>query len=221
MIRKLLIFLTLLINLNNINAQYIPDSEVDNGIYLNETEENATDERIPHFNIEKEFTNPHSRERIYYTGQARSRWREGQFWIKNNCEKKVILEAWVKYGPIIKWHGENIAEFFIPTGSPFRHSYFYNFRTGITSEPYDFPVYVDREKERLIIWAAGDIEVYDIVTDKLIHNYHFSDTVGLSAPHPYMYGLDYDIKIENNKITISYEDNYPDEAKKGSMIYDY
>jgi hypothetical protein len=56
--------------------------------------------------------------------------------VYNNNKREVILETYIRYGPKIIWHGENIAEIIVPTGSPFTHSYFYDFEDNQISSSY-------------------------------------------------------------------------------------
>jgi len=74
--------------------------------------------------IEKIFEN-NIGNKIFYMGAENH--GNGIFYIQHNGNRTVILETYIRYDSRIIWHGENIAEIIIPTGSPFTHSYYYNF----------------------------------------------------------------------------------------------
>ena len=121
--------------------------------------------------VEKIFVNNYSGEIIYYIG---AEYRgEAVFWIFENGYKKIILETHIQYGPLIIWHGNNIAEIFIQTGSPFRHSYYFNFVYNRISDKYYFPMYLDTENLTVLIWGDIDIELYDLNNNELIQQYSF------------------------------------------------
>jgi hypothetical protein len=61
----------------------------------------------------------------------------------------------------------------IPTGSPFRYSYYFNFLDNRLSRRYDFPIYYDIESETILIWGDYDFELYDLKTDEIICEYSF------------------------------------------------
>jgi hypothetical protein len=160
------------------------------------------------------FKNNVSGNEIYYTG---SYYRgNGCFWIKNNGTKQIVLETYIRYGPTIRWHSENIAEIFIPTGSPFRHSYFFDFLDNKISDAYMFPIYLDPEKNLVILINEGCLDVYDFKNNMFIRRYTFDeDTRVLNL---LVFGS-YKIKIENNKLYFTYEENFDD--TKGIYIFDY
>lgn len=189
----------------------------DEGVFTDDKYSGYAEDEI----IEKVFTNKISGEKIYYTGPDRG---EGDFWVYHNNKKAVILNEYVKYGPMIIWWGGNIAEIFLPTGSPFRHSYFYNFRNNRLSEAYGFTVYVDPDKEYAIEWRDGGLDVYDLKDDSLIKQYEFDGDI--TTPYPYG---DYDIIIKNNKLVFLYYGDFiysKGEWTRGNILekvkeYDY
>ena len=128
-------------------------SEDDEGIIINGIENYSNWEEI----VEKKFINYETGFEIYYTGA----WYRGEgiFWIIVNGNRVNILKRNIRYGPRIKWHGENIAEIHIPTGSPFTHSYYYDFSDNTLSEPYPFPIYYDIDNNFVLIWGNEDFEL--------------------------------------------------------------
>jgi len=136
--QKHLYFLVVFIlSCNNIFSQEINNrfknltkiwNEADSGIIIN------TNDLI----IEKIFENKKGN-RIFYTGAENN--GNGIFYVQRNGNKIIILETYIKYDSRIIWHGENIAEIIIPTGSPFTHSYYYNIFENNLSGIYYFPMY--------------------------------------------------------------------------------
>ena len=119
-------------------------------------------------------------------------------------KKKIILQTNIRYSSKIIWHGENIAEIPIPTGSPFTHSYYYNFQNNTLSVAYNFPIYYDIENNHVLIWGNEDFELYSLETNELIHVYDYRRNVGLTAFWPY---IRYYIKRDNEKtIQLHWED---------------
>jgi hypothetical protein len=118
--------------------------------------------------IETSFASPKSKNEIFYSGAYRG---HGLLWVNLNGNKTEILEAYFRYSPWISWHGENIAEIVIPTGSPFTHSYYYNFTENTLSEGYAFPLYYDVDNNFLLIWGNEYFELYDLKTNTLIKTY--------------------------------------------------
>jgi hypothetical protein len=177
----------------------------DEGIVFNIIEESEMDgynaegqKRI----IEKEFSNEISDKKIYYIG---AEYRgEGIFWICNNGIRKKILETPIRYGPKIIWHGKYIVEIKIPTGSPFSHSYYFNFLDNKLSRPYNFPIYYDIENETILIWGNSDFELYDLNTDELIRDYYFRRITNITAFWPY---IKYYIIKQNDQILLFYDDD--------------
>jgi hypothetical protein len=116
--------------------------------------------------VEKIFENKISGNKIYFTG-AEYRGK-AVFWIIDNGDKVSILNTGVRYGARIIWHGENIAEIPIPSGSPVTGSYYYNFSNGLLSSYYIFPLYYDIENDLVLTWGNEDFELYEIKTNELI-----------------------------------------------------
>ncbi|MDR1839331.1 MAG: hypothetical protein LBQ93_07115 [Treponema sp.] len=165
------------------------------------------------FMVEMIFTNPISKKEIYYTGADYR--GSGVFWIMDRDTKEIILETGVRYGPIIIWHGENIAEIEIPTGSPNRHSYYFDFRDKKLSKGYNFPIYYDIETDIVLIWGFYDFELYDIKTDELIYEYYIRRNANMAPSMP----MPYYIEKENEQtIFFYYDDAY--NKRKGRFIID-
>jgi len=94
------------------------DSDIDRGRIINSNGNiNVYDIEWDEI-VEIEFKNQVSNNVIYYIGAYYR--GKGSFWINLNGTRIEILNTHIRYGPMIKWYGESIAEIFIPTGSPFR-----------------------------------------------------------------------------------------------------
>jgi hypothetical protein len=119
--------------------------------------------------VEIEFVNQDSQNKIGYTGAYYR--GMGLFWTYVNGNKTEIVETGVRYGPWICWQGEHIAEIVVPTGSPFTHSYYYNFIENTVSERYSFPLYYDVDTNYVLVWGRWDFELYDVKTNALIKTY--------------------------------------------------
>jgi hypothetical protein len=77
--------------------------------------------------ITQEFRNPSGYLSIVYKGEAYR--GKGSFYLNENNKLTPILDTEIRYGPMINWFGDDIAEIFIPHGSPFNSSYIYNAKT--------------------------------------------------------------------------------------------
>jgi hypothetical protein len=161
--------------------------------------------------VERLFENKESNTRIYYIG---ANYRgNGVFWIYNNGVKNIILETYIRYGPAIIWHGGNIAEIIIPTGSPFTHSFFFDFEDYMLSENYSFPIYFDIENKAIIVWGNEDFELYDIKTNELVKIYYARRQFGMNSFWPY---IQYYIERINLMLIFYYNDPY--ENNRGIII---
>jgi hypothetical protein len=177
----------------------------DDGTVLSKREGADEHENI----VEIVFCNPSSNKKIYYIG-ADFR-GDGIFLAYNN--KEIILEIPIIYGPKIIWHGEDIAEIIVPTGSPFTHSYFYDFEDSQISLPYDFPIYYDIENKAVLVWGNVDFELYDIKTNNILKIYNLRRINGMTPAWPY---IQYYAERRKAEIILYYSDWTTD--TKGKMI---
>jgi hypothetical protein len=67
---------------------------------------------------------------------------EGTFFDLTN-NKSEVHTGYFRYGPIVNWLSNSLAEIKIPTGSPNYHSNYYNCKTRQTSPPYSMPIAVN------------------------------------------------------------------------------
>jgi hypothetical protein len=193
--------------------------EIDSGIYINTSVEiikqyeNIWD--LPwDIVVEKMFSAKPSENKIYYEGADYR--GSGKFWIEKDGTKRIILEEYIRYGPQIVWHSQNIAEIFIPTGSPFNHSYIFDFDTNTLSEGYPFVMYVDIDRNYVMFWEDDNIHVFNFRNNNEIKKYNFRADTGIYSLWPY---FDYNFILEKNHIKIEYYDVY--ENKNGIVEYDY
>jgi hypothetical protein len=166
--------------------------------------------------VEIIFVNHISGNEIYYTGAYYR--GEGIFWINSHGNKAEILKTSVRYGPMVKWHGNNIAEIYIPTGSPFRHSYFYDFRDNTLSPPISFPIYYDIENDYIIAVRDGGLDLYDFKNAAIRKNYDFEDNI--SALYLLIFG-DYELVIENKRLYFRFKIHTRDMDMEREYIFDY
>ena len=54
---------------------------------------------------------------------------------------------------------ENIVEIYIPTGSPNRHSYFYDYRYNLLSSSISFPIYYDIVNDNIVAIGEGGLNL--------------------------------------------------------------
>jgi hypothetical protein len=161
--------------------------------------------------VEKRFGDNNSDVDLYYIG---AEYRgDGIFWIYNKGKKETILETQIRYGPRIIWHGKYTAEIKKPEGSPFTHSYYFNFLDNELSKPYDFPLYYDIENNVVLTWGNVDFELYDLKTNELLQEFSFRRKINMTPAWPY---IKYYIKKQNNKILLFYNDG--ENKKKGHFI---
>jgi len=166
--------------------------------------------------VVKIFVNPTSKNEMYYTGAYYR--GEGLFWINLQGNEIEILKTYVRYGPMIKWHGENIAELYIPTGSPFRHSYFYDFRDNKLSPAVYFPIYYDIENDYIIAVRDGGVDLYDFKNIVIRETYDFEDNI--SVLYLLTFG-DYELMIENKKLHFKLNIHTQDIDIEQEYIFDY
>ena len=182
--------------------------DVQEGILLEEN--NDTDNII----VEKVFINQYSKKEIYYTGSVDN--GHGIFWIKKWGEKSIIFDDYMRYGPILKWHGGSIAEIVMPNPNPFIMSYFYDFDNGKISKLYDFPLYVNTKEKTVLIWGALDFELYDLENDEKIKEYDFRRISNMDAIWAYIY---YYIEPQDDTTIIMFYDDWYNK-KRGKFIID-
>ena len=209
----------------NLYSQSTYDREIDFGNQINVVKIFDDKGNYTHLIVESEHMNVNSRNKIYSKGSNWG-WDDYQFWTYIDSKKHEIINHYVRYGPWIRWYGENIAEIYIPVGTGMWHSFFYNFRTQKTSKSYPYSMYIDSINERVIVWAEGDIEVYDLNTDRLLRNYHFSDYTGINYFLPY---INWEFLVRGRELIFTYDVvlNLENEGlnlrsnKRGTIIYDY
>ena len=150
--------------------------------------------------VEIKFLNTESGEEIYYTGNA-SR-GNGVFWINKNGNRIDIIETYIHYEPMVRWYGLYTVEIFIPTGSPFRHSYFYNFRNNKLSQRIDFPVYYDINNDYVIAMVNNGLDLYDLKKNQKIREYRCEED--FDVLYMLVFG-EYNIRIINNKLFFDFD----------------
>jgi hypothetical protein len=166
--------------------------------------------------VEILFVNPISGNEIYYTGAYYR--GEGIFWINSNGNKAEILKTYIRYGPMVKWHGNNIVEIYIPIGSPFRHSYFYDFRDDTLSPPVNFPIYYDIENDYIIAVRDGGLDLYDLKNIVIRKKYDFEENI--SALYLLVFS-DYELVIENKRLYFKFKIHTRDMDIEQEYIFDY
>jgi hypothetical protein len=166
--------------------------------------------------IEVRFLNNESGKEIYYTGN--DSWGTGVFWIIKDENRVDIIETYIRYQPMIKWHGLYIVEIFIPTGSPNRHSYFYDFRNNTLSQQINLPVYYDVNKDYVIAMVDDGLDLYDIKTNRKIKEYRCEE--GFGALYMLVFG-DYNIRITDNKLFFDFIIYTRDVNIIGNYIFEY
>jgi hypothetical protein len=166
--------------------------------------------------IKKEFVCPESNNRIIYEGELCK--GNGKYYVYENEIKRMIVDEYIKYDPIVKWYGKDLAEIFIATGSPFYHSYFYNFKNKHLSASYNFVIYVDLKNEYVITCDDGKLVVYDLRTDKTVKEYKIDDRI---EPCSLLVFAKYSIDVINNKLKFNYSIDTKDEKWNIDYMFDY
>ena len=191
---------------------YTQENDIDRGIIISGLETNLNWEET----IEKKFLNNETEFEIYYSGA----WYRGEgiFWIVIDGNRVNILEVYIRYGPMIKWHGPYIAEIFIPTGSPNRHSYFYDFRNNVLSPPFNFPIYYDISKDYIILLEHEGLILYDFKNNKIIENYNFDENIPVLDL--LIFG-EYKLIVEDTKLFFNFKIMAIDYNIEKEYIFDY
>ena len=164
--------------------------------------------------IEVRFSNVESGREIYYTGH--DSFGNGVFWIKRNGIRINIIEGYIRYQPMIKWHGNDVVEIYIPTGSPSTHSYFYNFKYDTVSQRIDFPVYYDINNNYVIAMVDNGLDLYDLKNQK-ITKYRCEEN--FSVFYMLVFG-DYTIKIMGKKLFFDFIIDTKNVYTRGNYIFE-
>ena len=123
----------------------------------------------------QEFNSPDSSCKIVYKGPDRG---EGVFYNKAYMNNP-IYKGYVRYGPIINWESNSLAEILIPTGSPNYHSYYYNCLTSKLSPRFNLAVAIDETKSIVATIEQGYINFHSIDSEKSFYT-HETPKVGLA-----------------------------------------
>jgi hypothetical protein len=150
----------------------------------------------------------------------------GEYWIFENNEKRIILEAFNESKPAITWHTEYLAEIHLlefteDIKTQGGHSYFFDFRDNVISQRYYFPIYIDIKNNYVITLDGEGLNVYNIKTNELIKQYK-QDGMLEGVETFWYYYFNYKINIENNELTFSYH-YHPvnNEEVKRSIKFEY
>jgi hypothetical protein len=166
--------------------------------------------------VEIKFFNDISGKEIYYTGND-SR-GNGIFWTKIHGDRVDIIETYIRYQPMIKWHGLYIVEIFIPTGSPFRHSYFYDFIHNKLSPRIDFPMYYDTDKDYIIVLLDGGLGIYDFKNMQVANIYKCKEVFDTLY---FLVFAEYELKIMDNKLYFNFVIDTRNVNLKGNYVFEY
>ena len=64
-----------------------------------------------------------------------------------------------------------MAEIFIPTGSPFNHSFFYDFKENKLSIRYDFVLLVEGENDLVVTSDEGFLKLWNLRNNQLLDSF--------------------------------------------------
>jgi hypothetical protein len=110
------------------------------------------------------FDSPNNINKIIYIGEERR--GEGVFYLqKDEATKLEIIKTNIRYGPRINWYGDNFAEIFIPTGSPFNHSFLYDVKNNRLSGSIDNVLNVFPD-ENIVIYSDWENFIVDRINDE-------------------------------------------------------
>lgn len=139
------------------------------------------------------FDSPNKINKIIYIGEEYR--GEGAFYLqKDDVTKFEILKTNIRYGPMINWFGDNFAEIFIPTGSPFNHSFLYDIKNKKLSGSIDnvlnvFPdenIVINSDWECFIVHRINDgknlqiIKIPGVTGSNLSIREHFEITITIN-----------------------------------------
>ena len=206
------LFIILLLLIVTIIYTFCQENEFDRGIVIKGSEDVSDWEKL----IEKKFINTETKFELYYCGA----WYRGRgiFWVIIDGNKVSVLETGIRYGPIVKWHGGYIAEIFIPTGSPNRHSFFYNFRNNTLSPQINFPIYYDVSNDFIIGITDEGLDLYDLNNMIIKGNYNFEENIPLL--YLLVFGT-YELKIEDKFLLFNFKIKTSDIDLEREYIFDY
>ena len=95
----------------------------------------------------------------------------GYYHILENGEKP-IYKGYFRYGPIVNWISNKVAELRIPSGSPNYNSYFYNCESKKLSPEYMLPIASDAAHGVVATLDLETIIFYKLFTETIIYKMH-------------------------------------------------
>jgi hypothetical protein len=110
------------------------------------------------------FDSPSNVNKIIYIGEEYR--GEGVFYLqKDDATKLEIIKTDIRYGPRINWFGDSFAEIYIPTGSPFSHSFLYDIKNNKLSGSIDNVLNVFPD-ENIVIYSDWECFIVDRINDE-------------------------------------------------------
>ncbi|MHC6203684.1 hypothetical protein ACYULU_10880 [Breznakiellaceae bacterium SP9] len=235
--KNIVLFVSLII-INYPPFLFADDTNDDFGVFINGTEElydNARQKGNYNVIIEKEFTHPISRKKIFYKGEPSH--GKGQYYIYDGENKKIILERHFRYGPWIQWYGEYLAGIFVSSANIYSLC-FYDLKNNTLSKEYSFILYIDEDHNSVICAEDGCLDMYNIFTNTLIKEFkfdsplvwdHFDEELGIDLYYNQLFHQGelshrdkYDIqKPDKDTLIIKYELLGRAVELKGEFVYRY
>lgn len=121
----------------------------------------------------KVFVSPDNKCSIKYEGATYR--GEGSFYDITD-KKLTIYNGYLRYGPIINWVSNYIAEVKIPTGSPNYHSYFYNCRSQSLSPRFNLAIAVNSSGTILATLEQGFVNFHHIDSEEAFYRVETPNT---------------------------------------------
>ncbi|MGF7109256.1 hypothetical protein [Treponema pedis] len=151
--------------------------------------------------ITEEFVNKASGKTIIYKGEDYR--GEGTFFLKNEAKLITIVTTEIRYGPMVNWFGNDIAEIFIPHGNPFNSSFLFNTRTLKLSDMLNNLIAVFPEQDIVVYTDFENFYFARVNSQEILQKIHINGIEGsyMALRHYF------NILIQNDviKIGVKYE----------------
>jgi hypothetical protein len=125
----------------------------------------------------------------------------GKFYNNSLETGNIILEEYLKYGPLVKFLSNNIVELKVPTGSPNYHCYYYSFEGNKISHSFNLPIAYDITNNLVAVLDMYSLKIYDVFTKK--EKYSFEDD--LIEPMSLLVFGNPEAKFIGNKFLVKYK----------------
>lgn len=120
-------------------------------------------------NINSIFSSPDKSCSLRYKGKYRG---VGSYYHILKKGEKRVYKGYFRYGPIVNWVSDKVAELRIPSGSPNYNSFFYDCEHNKLSAEYMLPIAADAKFGEVATLDLEAIRFYKLFRNKLTYKLH-------------------------------------------------